>query len=109
MEFMIMNKNGGLVGSNCSLTYQCGETTDITHIETRDKLKAIGYDDDEIIKESLIITREELLKHGYLYDAFFFSILSAIQEYDYETIGDGFEHANKEVAENILKRIIGEE
>lgn len=54
------------------------------------------------IKESCMILREELLKHGDLYNAFLLSIQSALKEAsDVE--------GKKEAARIILNRIIGEE
>ena len=54
------------------------------------------------VKEACKILREELLKHGDLYDGFAASILSALKE-------TGFAEDIRDVAERTLKRIIGEE
>lgn len=58
------------------------------------------------VKEACKILREELLKHGDLYNGFISSIESSLEEQKiivilYQTI--------RETAENILKRIIGED
>lgn len=59
------------------------------------------------------ILREELLEHGDLYDGFKASIISVLKE-DSRYIGDGemeiiAEYGENQFAEEILKRIIGEE
>lgn len=53
------------------------------------------------------ILREELLKHGELYDGFYASVLSALKDYGYMTAC--LENADEEIAYEILRRIIGEE
>ena len=65
------------------------------------------------IKEACKILRDELLKHGDLYDGFVESILSVLKE-NSRYIGDGeteiiAEYGENQLAERILKRIIGEE
>lgn len=57
---------------------------------------------DERVKEACKILREELLKHGDLYDGFLASIYSALNEIPEGTYID-------EMPEIILNRIIGEE
>ena len=54
------------------------------------------------VKEACKILREELLKHGELYDGFKASIVSAINDAPNYT-------PTEEISERILKRIIGEE
>ena len=54
------------------------------------------------VKESCMILREELLKHGDLYNAFLLSIQSALKEAS--DVG-----RKEEIARAILNRIIGEE
>lgn len=54
------------------------------------------------VKESCMILREELLKHGDLYSAFLLSIQSALKEAS--DVG-----RKEEIARVILNRIIGEE
>ena len=65
------------------------------------------------VKESCKILRDELLKHGDLYDGFVASILSVLKE-NSRYIGDReteivAEFGENQLAEEILKRIIGEE
>lgn len=64
------------------------------------------------VKEACKILRDELLKHEDLYDGFVASILSALKE-NSRYIGDGeteivAEFGENQLAEEILKRIIGE-
>ena len=54
------------------------------------------------VKEACKILRDELLKHGDLYDGFKASIISALKE-------TGFAEDIRDVADRTLKRIIGEE
>lgn len=54
------------------------------------------------VKEACKIMREELLRHGDLYDGFKASIISALKE-------TGFAEDIRDVADRTLKRIIGEE
>ena len=54
------------------------------------------------VKEACKILRNELLKHGDLYDGFKASIISALKE-------TGFAEDIRDVADRTLKRIIGEE
>ena len=54
------------------------------------------------VKEACKILREELLKHGDLYDGFKASIISALKE-------TGFAEDIRDVADRTLIRIIGEE
>ena len=56
----------------------------------------------QTVKEACKILREELLKHGDLYDGFKASIISALKE-------TGFAEAIRDVADRTLIRIIGEE
>lgn len=56
----------------------------------------------ETVQEAVIVLRNELMKHGDLYDGFLASIRSAIREMDDEMYDD-------ELAKKILKRVIGEE
>lgn len=56
----------------------------------------------QTVKEACKIIREELLKHGDLYDGFKASIISALKE-------AGFAEDIRDVADRTLKRIIGEE
>ena len=58
------------------------------------------------VKEACKILREELLKHGDLYNVFISSIESALKEQ--KVTGLPFQ-PESEIADNILKRIIGEE
>ena len=65
------------------------------------------------VKESCKILRDELLKHGDLYNGFVSSILSVLKE-NSRYIGDGeteivAEYGENQLAEEILKRIIGED
>ena len=54
------------------------------------------------VQNACKILREELLKHGDLYDGFKASIISALKE-------TGFAEDIRDVADRTLKRIIGEE
>lgn len=56
----------------------------------------------QTVKEACKIMREELLKHGDLYDGFKASIISALKE-------TGFAEDIRDVADRTLIRIIGEE
>lgn len=56
----------------------------------------------QTVNEAIKVLRKELLKHGDLYKGFYASILSVFKE-----MGPCVEEI--ELAENILKRIIGEE
>lgn len=65
------------------------------------------------VKEACKILRDELLKHGDLYDGFKASIISVLKE-NSRYIGDGeteiiAEYGENQLAEEILKRIIGED
>ena len=65
------------------------------------------------VQNACKILRDELLKHGDLYDGFVASILSVLKE-NSRCIGDGeteiiAEYGENKLAEEILKRIIGEE
>lgn len=67
----------------------------------------------QAVKEACKIMRDELLKHEDLYDRFVASILSMLKE-NSRYIGDGeteiiAEYGENQLAEEILKRIIGEE
>lgn len=66
----------------------------------------------QTVKEACKIMRDELLKHEDLYDGFVASILSMLKE-NSRYIGDGeteivAEFGENQLAEEILKRIIGE-
>lgn len=61
------------------------------------------------IKQSIILVRKELLKHGELYESFLASIESSLAEHCSMCVGHDSPHVNREVAEKILKRMIGEE
>ena len=56
------------------------------------------------IRNAVIILRDELLKHDYLYDSFLASIKSAVTEQLCKPEGTN----DDELAEAVLKRIIGE-
>lgn len=56
---------------------------------------------DQAIQQAVNVLRDELLKHGDLYAGFFASIESAIKECPHESY-------SSELAELILKRLIGE-
>ena len=65
------------------------------------------------VQNACKILREELLNHGDLYDGFKASIISVLKE-NFRYIGDGeteiiAEYGENQFAEEILKRIIGEE
>lgn len=65
------------------------------------------------VRAACKILREELLEHGDLYDEFKASIISVLKE-NSRYIGDGemeiiAEYGENQLAEEILKRIIGEE
>ena len=65
------------------------------------------------VKNACKILRDELMKHGDLYNGFVSSILSVLKE-NSRYIGDGeteivAEYGENQLAEEILKRIIGEE
>lgn len=95
----ILYINGDFISSDFSTEYTPSTYDDVLHIKTNEKVKLSIYrDNDGVVKESLKIVRDELLKHGYLYDSFLASIMSA----ENNTI-------RKETAEKILKRIVGEE
>lgn len=57
----------------------------------------------QTIEDAAIVLRNELLKHGDLYDGFHASIKSALNDLGYVK-----NSKNTEMAEKILKRIIGE-
>lgn len=59
------------------------------------------------VKEACKILRDELLKHGDLYDGFLSSIKSAVIEYAKDCYAFGGD--SEILAEEILDRIIGEE
>lgn len=59
------------------------------------------------IHDATIVLRNELMKHGDLYNGFFASIKSALDDCGYERCC--LDDANSEVAYEILRRIIGEE
>lgn len=75
-------------------------------------MKNTGY--EENVRESISIIRNELLKHGDLYDGFHSSILSVLKPKE-KYVGDGcfelqlIDFDASMLAEEILKRIIGEE
>lgn len=56
----------------------------------------------ETVQEAVIVLRNELLKHGDLYDGFLASVVSAIKDSE-----DGI--LVYDLAEHILKRIVGDE
>ena len=58
------------------------------------------------VKEACKILREELLKHGDLYNGFLSSIETSLKEQ--KVTGIPFQ-PERDIAENILKRIIGED
>ena len=65
------------------------------------------------VENACKILRDELLKHGDLYDGFKASIISVMKE-NSRYIGDGemeiiAEYGENQLAEEILKRIIGED
>lgn len=65
------------------------------------------------VKEACKILRDELMKHGDLYNGFVSSILSVLKE-NSRYIGDGeteivAEYGENQLAEEILKRIIGKD
>ena len=65
------------------------------------------------VKNACKILRDELMKHGDLYNGFVSSILSVLKE-NSRYIGDGeteivAEYGENQLAEEILKRIIGED
>lgn len=60
------------------------------------------------LQEASKILQDELKKHGDLYNAFLASIESSLLEHCSMCVGKN-STANREVAEKILKRIIGEE
>ena len=67
----------------------------------------------QTVKEACKILRDELMKHGDLYNGFVSSILSVLKE-NSRYIGDGeteivAEYGENQLAEEILKRIIGED
>lgn len=59
----------------------------------------------DYVNIAIIILRDELLKHGELYDGFVASINSSLK--DQKLTGIPFQ-PEREISENILKRIIGE-
>ena len=83
------------------------EITRVRHIDinfdVNEGMADIEFDySPHTVKESCMILRDELLKHGDLYNAFLLSIQSALKEAsDIE--------GKKEAARIILNRIIGEE
>lgn len=66
---------------------------------------SVQYSEDTI-RQAISVLRTELLKHSELYDGFYLSIKSALDDYGYETCC--LENANGEVAYEVLKRLIGE-
>lgn len=69
-------------------------------------MKDCDCDLSSYIKIATIILRDELLKHGELYNGFISSIESSLKEQ--KVTGLPFQ-PESEIAEKILKRIIGEE
>ncbi len=65
-------------------------------------IENVETDLSQFINIAIIILHSELIKHGDLYGGFLASIRSAIREMDDEIYDD-------ELAEKILRRIIGEE
>lgn len=61
----------------------------------------------ETVKEAIIVLRNELMKHGDLYNGFLSSIKSALDDYGYEAFC--LEDGNIEVAYEVLRRMIGED
>ena len=62
---------------------------------------------DETINEAVAVVRDELLKHGALYDGFLASVKSAL--IDYQEDGRVVLNASCDVlSKEILKRIVGE-
>lgn len=104
----------------------CKEVVNGRDMKTNDETIKFTTIDDEIVcstvrncdltayvKIACIILREELLKHGDLYNGFVSSILSVLKE-NSRYIGDGeteivAEYGENYLAEEIVKRIIGEE
>ena len=58
------------------------------------------------VKEACKILRDELVKYGYLYNGFISSIESSIKDQRIIPLPG---HTEKEIAEKILQRIIGED
>lgn len=59
------------------------------------------------INESVSIIRNELLKYGAFYDGFLGSIESSLREQNVQ--GLPFGDSQREIAEKILQRIVGED
>lgn len=96
--------NNNFVSCDFSTEYIKTEFGEDVKIETFEKVKVLSFlDEDTGKKEFINAVREELLEHGYLYDAFLASITSSVDESRHEGV------SNKKLAEKILKRIIGEE
>lgn len=60
-------------------------------------------------QQAISVVRDELLKHGDLYNGFLASIESALSEWqdEQEIVDDGY--SSKQLSEYVLKRLIGEE
>ena len=97
----------------------CKEVVNGRDMKTNEETIKFTTIDDEIVcstvrncdltayvKIACIILREELLKHGDLYNGFISSIESSLKEQ--KVTGIPFQPEN-DIAENVLKRIIGEE
>lgn len=71
--------------------------------------KYVFSESDRSIQHAVTVVRDELLKHGDLYDGFRASIGSALSEYqnEQEIMDDGYN--SKYLSERVLNRLIGEE
>lgn len=65
----------------------------------------VRYSNDTVL-QAVTVLKAELLKNSELYDGFYASIKSALDDYGYETCC--IENANSEVAYEVLNRLIGE-
>lgn len=84
-----------------------------TDDKAKEALKENAESHSRIVQEAAVTLRDELLRHGDLYDGFRASILSVLKPKEWYIGANGCEiHAENGVhylAEEILNRIIGEE
>lgn len=81
--------------------------------KAKEALKEISESHGQIVQQAAVTLRDELLRHGDLYDGFRASILSVLKPKEWYIGANGCEiHAENGahyLAEEILNRIIGEE
>lgn len=95
-------------GEPPQISIECAEPETILYV-----VEHGGCHSDELITAATAILRTELMKHGDLYNGYLASILSVLKPKE-RYIGDGESEIHAEfqvnyLAEEVLKRIIGEE